>query len=92
MESVRINLIHPTNMSELLAVSVPTDATASWLVSEMIKAGFIPQPNSVGAYKLQDTRTGKQLNDNQTLASAGVHEGTNLQVTHATTGAYQAVP
>jgi len=77
-------------MSELPAVSVPTDATASWLVNEMIKAGFIPQPNSVGAYKLQDSRTGKQLNDNQTLASAGV-QGTNLQVTHATTGAYQAI-
>jgi hypothetical protein len=87
MDKVRINLIHPTNMSELLTVAVPQDATAAWIVTEMINAGFIPQASSVGAYKLEDTRTGMQLNDNQTLLAAGVHEGTSLQVFHNTTGA-----
>ncbi len=87
MSKIRINLLHPTNPSEILTVAVPQEATASWLIQEMVKAGFIPQANAVGQYKLQDTRTDVQLNDNQTLASARIQDGTNLRVNHATSGA-----
>ena len=87
MSKIRINLLHPTNPSEILTVAVPQEATATWLIQEMIKAGFIPHANAVGQYKLQDTRTEVQLNDNQTLESARVQDGANLRVNHATSGA-----
>jgi type VII secretion system (Wss) protein YukD len=87
MSKIRINLLHPTNPSEILTVAVPQEATASWLIDEMVKAGFIPRANAVGQYKLQDTRTEVQLNDNQSLASARIQDGSNLRVNHATSGA-----
>jgi len=87
VSKIRINLLHPTNPSEILTVSVPEEATAGWLVQEMIKAGFISKASSVGQYTLQDTRTDLQLNDNQTLVSARVQDGANIRVNHATTGA-----
>jgi hypothetical protein len=87
VSKISINLLHPTNPSEILTVSVPEEATASWLIQEMIKAGFISKANSVGQYKLQDTRTDIQLNDNQTLMSAHIQDGANIRVNHATSGA-----
>lgn len=87
MSKISINLLHPTNPSEILTVSVPEESTANWLVQEMIKAGFIPQANTVGQYKLQDTRSEVQLHDNQSLADAHIQDGANLRVNHATSGA-----
>jgi len=89
VSKIRINLLHPTNPSEILTVSVPQEATASWLVQEMIKAGFIPRANAVGQYKLQDTRSEIQLNDNQTLGAAQIQDGANIRVNHATSGAFR---
>jgi hypothetical protein len=91
MNNVNVTFIHPTNSSELLTVAVPSDATASWLVSQMISSGFITKANPVGEYKLQDTRTGKQLNDDQTLREARIYDGASLQVNHNTSGAAVAV-
>ncbi|MEV0624165.1 hypothetical protein AB0I81_63410 [Nonomuraea sp. NPDC050404] len=82
-----INFLHPTNPSQLLSVKVPRDSSAAWLVQQMINAGFIPQASDVGQYKLQDTRSNNLLHDTQSLADAGIQDGANLRVIHATSGA-----
>ncbi|MFC4588238.1 hypothetical protein [Sphaerisporangium corydalis] len=86
-KKIRINLLHPTNSAEILSVAVSDTATPKFLIAEMIRAGFIPQPNHVGQYKLRNTRTGHQLLDDQALGAGGVTDNANLSVDHATTGA-----
>jgi hypothetical protein len=89
VSKIRINFLHPTNPSEILTVQVPEESTAAWLVNEMVRVGFIPPASAVGQYKLQDTRSEYQLNDNMTLADAHIQDGANLRVNHATSGATQ---
>jgi hypothetical protein len=87
VENIRINFLHPTNSAEVMTAQVPSDATAGWLITEMIKHGFIPQADDVSRYRLRDTRTGVLLNDDQTLRAANIEDGTSLSVAHTTTGA-----
>jgi hypothetical protein len=87
VEKIRINLLHPTNSAEVMTASVPSDSTVGWLITEMVKHGFIPQADDVSKYRLRDTRTGVLLNDEQTLRAAHIEDGTSLSVNHTTTGA-----
>ncbi len=70
-DKILVNLIHPTDSTQILSVNVPRGSTTAWLVTQMINAGFIPPPGQSGQYKLMDTRSSLQMNDGQTLGSAG---------------------
>lgn len=56
MSKIRINLLHPTNPSEILTVSVPQDATASWLVT-VHSAILRPDPECPGEHDPLPVRT-----------------------------------
>jgi hypothetical protein len=86
-EKITINLIHPTKSDEVLTAAVSANATPAFLVGQMVQAGFLPAAGTAGQYKLRDTKSGRQLLDNVTLADAGLPDGVTLMVDHATTGA-----
>nr|WP_062337222.1 hypothetical protein [Herbidospora sakaeratensis] len=86
-DKILVNLIHPTDATQILSVKVPRGSTTTWLVAQMIDAGFIPPPGQSGQYKLMDTRSSLQMNDGQTLGAAGVVDGGNIRVMHSTSGA-----
>jgi hypothetical protein len=86
-DKITLTFQHPTDSSQLLTAAVTRSATPAYLISQMVQAGFLQQPERAGQYKLRDTRSNVQLLDNVTLESAGIADNATLLVDHATTGA-----
>lgn len=87
MDNYTVSIQHPTNVSEVATVSVSPEVTPKYMVEQMVKAAWLPQPGAGGEYKLRNPGTGLQLLDNVGLAAAGVTDGTTLAVDHTTSGA-----
>lgn len=84
---ITLHFQHPTNSGEILTAAVSRSSTPAYLLGEMVSAGFLPQPERVGQYKLRDVATNVQLLDNATLNAAGIVDNATLLVDHTTTGA-----
>ena len=80
MADVRVTFIHPTD-GRLLTVVLDDTMTGSEVTGELIANDFIP-PDSQG-YELS-IKGGALIPADQTLAQAGVHEGTAIRVIPAT--------
>ncbi|MBL7258017.1 EsaB/YukD family protein [Paractinoplanes lichenicola] len=87
MDKIQLTFIHPTESDRRITAAVPGDATAKTLITEMIRANFIPSPGNTTQYRLRDANSNKQLLDDTTLAAAGITGGETLMVDHTTTGA-----
>jgi hypothetical protein len=85
-DKITLKFEHPTNKSETLTATVSRGATPGYLVDQLVAARFIPQPSSVGQYKLR-TENGVQLIDDETIEEAGLADGMLLTVDHAVTAA-----
>jgi hypothetical protein len=58
--------------------SVPADAAAGRIVSRLVELMALPRVGPDGqplSYKFHHKRSGRQINDNQSLVEAGVAEG-----------------
>jgi hypothetical protein len=86
-DNLTVSIQHPTNVSQVAKVSVSPEITPRYMVEEMVKAAWLPQPGTGGQYKLRNPGTGLQLLDDVGLAAAGVTTGALLTVDHTTTGA-----
>ncbi|MBN1350054.1 EsaB/YukD family protein [candidate division KSB1 bacterium] len=66
-----------------IPVEVPDDAPVNRLISVLIERLNLPKIGPDGAplsYKFHHKNSGRQLQDQQTLADADVHEGDNLRL------------
>lgn len=86
-DNLTVSIQHPTNVSQVATVSVSPEITPRYMIAEMVKAAWLPQPGTGGQYKLRNPGSGLQLLDDVGLATAGVTAGALLTVDHTTTGA-----
>jgi len=80
MADVKINFMHPTD-GRLLTVTVDDTMTTQEALAELIANDFV-QPNPQG-YNLA-IKGGRQLQANESFASAEVKDGTTIRVIPAT--------
>jgi len=78
--NVKINFMHPTD-GRVVTVTLDNTMTAQEAINELISNDFI-NPNPQG-YNLA-IKGGAQLQQNQTMADAGVKDGDTLRVIPAT--------
>lgn len=90
MPSVTVTLTDATASKEQ-AATVPDDAPAIRLVAKLVQLLGLPLAGPDGlplAYKFHHRASGRQLRDDETLASAGVRDGDLLRlVAEITAGA-----
>ena len=86
-QQVTLHFVHPTDSTQVLTANVGNTSTPDYLIKELVKSGFVTSPATGASYKLVDTKTGKELADHGTLATAGVTDDTTLNVLHSVTGA-----
>jgi uncharacterized ubiquitin-like protein YukD len=82
MASISVLLTDATGSKEQDAI-VPDDAPSIQLISRLIQVLGLPLngPDQIPlAYKFQHRSSGKQLRDDDTLASAGVVDGDTLRL------------
>jgi uncharacterized ubiquitin-like protein YukD len=84
MPSVRVRgwFIDPTQ-SHWEQRELPDDVPVGRLISALLSALQLPATDASGRpipYRLHDVKSGKQLDDSQTLSSAGVQQGDELQI------------
>lgn len=82
-----LNFAHPTDSTRLLTATVGGGSTASYLIGELVRSGFLPKAPDGTAYKLLDPTTLKELGDNQTITSAEIPQHSTLYISHNVTGA-----
>lgn len=88
-EQITVYFVHPTDSSQILTATVGATSTPNYLINQLIQSNFVSKPKAGAEYKLVDTKTGRELLDNETLAAAGVVPNTTLNVLHSVTGAAQ---
>src|SRR5262245_17722918 len=71
-EQITVNFVHPTDSSQILTATVGPTSTPNYLINQLIHSNFLSKPSAGAEYKLVDTKTGRELLDNETLAAAGV--------------------
>jgi hypothetical protein len=86
-QQVTLHFVHPTDSTQVLTATVGSASTPDYLIKELVNSGFVPSAAAGASYKLVDTRTGKELADRMTLATAGVATDTTLNLLHSVTGA-----
>jgi hypothetical protein len=88
-QQITVNFVHPTDSTQVLTATVGTTSTPNYLVDQLIRSGFMSKAPNNGTYKLLDPRTGRELQDHQTLAQAQVAPNTTLSVVPTLSGAYR---
>lgn len=89
MDNQKVNLtfVHPTDSEQRLTAAVSRQATAGYLVEQLIGTGFMPPLGAAGRYVLRNGASGVQLHAGTTLAAAGVTDGTEVLVDATMSGA-----
>jgi predicted RecB family nuclease len=86
-QQITLNFVHPTDSGKVLTATVGGASTPDYLISQLVRSDFLTKPGTGAQYKLVDTKTGKELADQTTLAAAGVAPNATLNVLHSVTGA-----
>jgi hypothetical protein len=89
-QQITLNFVHPTDSSKILTATVGDTSTPNYLINQLVRSEFLAKAGTGAEYKLVDTKTGRELADNVTLAAAGVTPDTTLHVLHSVTGAQVA--
>jgi len=82
MPNVRVTIIDPTK-SRRQQAELPDDAPMSRLIPALISRMGLPVQDRGGqpqVYRLHHVRSGKQLDDSQTLSAAGVQQDDELRM------------
>ncbi|MSO37251.1 MAG: hypothetical protein EXQ69_03255 [Acidimicrobiia bacterium] len=82
MASIDITVIDVTGSREQVA-SLPDDAPVRRVIAKLVELMGLPMNGPDGAplsYRFHHKRSGRQLGDSETLASAGVVEGDVLRL------------
>ncbi len=78
MEDIKVTFTHPTTNATLEAEISP-DMTVNEAISALVSEGFIEPPTQDDTYVL-GVNGGQKIEGEQTLASAGVRDGSTITV------------
>ena len=82
MASIDVTVIDVTGSREQVA-SLPDDAPVRRIIAKLVELMALPTHGPDGAplsYRFHHKASGRQLSDEETLASAGVHQGDVLRL------------
>lgn len=91
-DQITVNFVHPTDSTQVLTATVGRASTPHYLLDQLVRSGFMPDPPHSAAYKLVDPNTHRELGDHQTLVQAGVAPNATLSVMGAYVGAHRDRP
>jgi hypothetical protein len=89
---VTVHFVHPTDSTQVLTATVGRTSTPDYLIEQLVRSNFLTKAATGAAYKLVDTKTGKELADHATLEAAGVAPNATLNILHSVTGAEPRSP